>query len=462
MVTILWALLPQSRSMMLAGCAVVVLFVALAPNRARVLTRLVVVGGALALCAPVLFDVYSASREARPLAPVIDDIALRAGIAVVAALAASLALVALERRVRPSARTLSRLRRAAVATVVLVLLGGAVAAAAASGRISDSLSNRWETFASDASVENTQTGARLGQVTADKRYDYWRVSLDAFRDRPLTGIGAGGFEVRYTAEKDYAKHSRYAHDIWLRALSETGLVGLGLLAGALAVALVALVRARVRGPAEAHAAVAAAAALSTGFFLQCGLDWLEEVPALMAPAVALPLAVLRATARGTDGAPSLKRAAPAIVLAGVALVALVPPYVSVRQLQRGDEMRAADPRGALSAYDRAAAADPLALTPHLRSGFVGLRLRDPALARREFQDALDVQESWVAHFELGLLDAQAGRFRAAEAQLRRAAELNRSDPLVTDALAAVRARERLDPLEVNAQVLQDPVLAGPP
>jgi hypothetical protein len=458
--TILWALLPQSRATMLAGVIVVALFVALSPHRGRVLSRLAIVGGALLLCVPALFDVYTASREGRPLGGVVDDAAIRVAVATVLALAASFALVGIEDRVRPSARAVARLRRAALVTGVVAVLAGGAVAAASSSRIADSLENRWETFASDASVENTQTGARLGQVTADKRYDYWTVALDAFRDRPVAGVGAGGFEVRYTRDKDYPKHSRYTHDIWLRALSETGVVGLALLAGALLAALAALVRARLRGPSDAYAAIAAAATLSTAFFLQCGLDWLEEVPALLAPAVGLPLAVLRATVAG-DAVPRLRRAAPAILLAVVAIAALVPPYVAVRQLERGDELRASDPRAALAAYDRAASADPLQLTPHLRSGFVGLRLGDAALARRGFEQALDVQQNWVSHFELGLLDAQAGRFGPAEARLERAAALNRNDPLVTDALAAVRERERLDPLEVNRQVLEDPVLAAP-
>jgi hypothetical protein len=453
-VTALWALLPQSRGTMLAGAAVVVVFVAFAPNRVRVLTRLAVVGGALWLCVPSLFEVYTASREGRPLADLADDAVARVALAGVLALAASVVLVLLEARARPSERVVRGLRRAGVAAVVLALVAVCVGAAVSRERIADSVSERWDTFASDASIENTQTGNRLGQVTADKRYDYWRVALDAYRERPVAGIGAGGYEPRYTAEKAYAKHSRYAHDIWLRALSETGVVGLALLVGALAALLVALIRARLRTP---EMAVAAAATLCVGFFLQCGLDWLEEVPALLAPAVALPLAVLRAGCTGRPG----RAAIPAAVLAIVALLALVPSYLAVRQLARGDELRVTNPRGALAAYGRSADADPLALTPHLRSGFLALRLGDEALARRSFQDALDVHDNWVARFELGLLDAQAGRFGPAEAQIRRAEALNRNDPIVTEALAAVRDGERLDPLEVNRQVLDDPVLAQP-
>jgi Flp pilus assembly protein TadD len=156
-------------------------------------------------------------------------------------------------------------------------------------------------------------------------------------------------------------------------------------------------------------------------------------------------------------------AAPAAaVLAVVAVIAMTPPYLAVRHIERGDDLRASDPRAALESYDRAASLNPLSVEPHLGGGFVGLNLRDDALARRSFERALDVREDWVAHFELGLLDSQAGRQASAVAALRRAASLNRNDAIVTDALAAVEEGERLDPLEVNRQVLEQPLLAAPP
>ncbi|HEX5620325.1 MAG TPA: hypothetical protein VFX51_18030, partial [Solirubrobacteraceae bacterium] len=61
-----------------------------------------------------------------------------------------------------------------------------------------------------------------------------------------------------------------------------------------------------------------------------------------------------------------------------------------------------------------------------------------------------------------LLDSQAGRQAAARAQIRRAAELNHNDPIVDDARAAVERGERLDPLAVNAQALDQPALRPPP
>ena len=156
-------------------------------------------------------------------------------------------------------------------------------------------------------------------MTADKRYDYWTIAWRAFRDQPVAGIGAAGFEPRTRARRRIPSTRATCTTVWLRALTETGVIGLALLAGSLLASLIGLVR--VRG--ELRAAAAAAAAVSVAFFLQCGLDWLEEVPALLAPAVCLPFAVLRAS-RDCDGRPSALRAAPAAALAVIALVALTP------------------------------------------------------------------------------------------------------------------------------------------
>jgi hypothetical protein len=459
MLVLAWALLPQSRGTMLAGFAVLPLFLALSSHRIRVLARLLIVTGGLAIAVPALFDVYTASRQMRPLDGVVETAVERTAVAVALTLVASAALLALERLVRPSERGHVVIRRLSIGALGVALIGAGAYVTASHERIQSGLSDRWHTFSSNADAENTQTGARIGQVVADKRYDYWTVALDAFTEHPITGIGAGGFEQRYAAHKRYAKHSRYTHDIWLRALSETGVVGLALLVAALTCGLTLLIRARRRAPTAACPAIAATAALGAAFFMQCSVDWLEEVPALLAPAVCLPLAVIRARWPGlrlTAGPPA------AAALAVVAVAAMVLPYLSALYVNRGDDLRADNPRAALVQYSRAASVDPVAVEPHLSSGFVALALDDTRLARRSFQAALRVREDWVARFELGLIEAQAGRRGRALAQLERAAELNRNDDVVTEAIAAVEKGERLDPREVNRSVLSQPVLGAPP
>jgi len=454
-----WALLPQSRGTMVAGLVVAPLFLALSGHRVRVLTRMLVTAGALVICIDPLFDVYTAAVEKRPLDAVVETAVTRAGIAVAVALVASLVLVVVERGVRPGERTLVWTRRIGIAATIAIVLGAVGVGAVRQQHIRSGLSDRWHTFSSFADVVNTNTGARIGQVIPDKRYDYWKVAVKEFRNAPVVGSGVGSFQVDYAANKRYPKDTRYVHSLWLRALSDTGVIGTLLLLGALLTALATLIRGRIKGEPATYPAIAATATLATAFFMQCTLDWLEEVPALLAPAVGLPLAAMRAAAPARK--PRLPWPIPAAV-AVVALVVMTPPYLAQRNLDRGNDLRASDPQEALKAYDRAAGLNPLAVDPLLNSGFVGLQLHDAALARGEFERALDRREDWVAHFELGLLDSQARKRRAARAEIERANQLNRNDPVVLGALKDVQDGKRLDPLEVNQRALTTVVAGAPP
>ena len=361
---------------------------------------------------------------------------------------------------RPSARRWRALRRAGVAALRAASCWPARSSPPRRyERISDSARDRWDTFASDAAVENTQTGARLGQVIADKRYDYWTVALDGV-PRPARGRHRRrAASSRCTRPRRRTRSTRATCTlIWLRALSETGVVGLALLA---ALAARRAHRPRARAAARAAAAAAAAAAVSVAFFLQCGLDWLEEVPALLAPAVCLPFAVLRAS-RDCDGRPSALRAAPAAALAVIALVALT-PVLSRRPPARARRRRARErpARGAgrlrprrlcRPAVAHAAPAQRLRRHP----------ARDEAVARRAFQEALDVQDNWVSHFELGLLDLQAGRFDAPRdrAHPRRAAQPQRPDGRRRADRRRASASGSTRPSSTAASST-DPVLAAP-
>ena len=57
------------------------------------------------------------------------------------------------------------------------------------------------------------------------------------------GVGAGNFGRHYDELRRFAKHSQYTHDIWLRAMSETGIIGFALLLAVLGALALGLVRA---------------------------------------------------------------------------------------------------------------------------------------------------------------------------------------------------------------------------
>ena len=230
-----WALLPQSRGTMIAGVVVVPLFLAMSGHRIRVLTRMLVTAvGAGDLHQPAVRRLQRGGREAATgrrcgdrghargdrgrgragrLARAGDRRTRRAA-------ERAHAHVDPPRRHRRHDRHRARRRRGRRRPP----------AAHPSG-----LSDRWHTFSSFADVVNTNTGARIGQVIPDKRYDYWKVAVKEFRNAPVVGSGVGSFQVNYAANKRYPKDTRYVHSLWLRALSDTGVIGTLLLLGALGV-----------------------------------------------------------------------------------------------------------------------------------------------------------------------------------------------------------------------------------
>ena len=120
----------------------------------------------------------------------------------------------------------------------------------------------------------------------------------------MLGLGAGNYGRHYDSERRFSKASRYTHDIWLRTLSEGGLVGILLLLGFLAVALGGLLSVRRRGRGDAALLAVAAVAVSIYFFIHASFDWLEEFPALAVPAFAFPLVALVAAAAAPGYVPS--------------------------------------------------------------------------------------------------------------------------------------------------------------
>jgi tetratricopeptide (TPR) repeat protein len=448
------AALPQSRGTYVAAALVVPLLLVLSPDRLRLLVRLAIVAAALAVAGDALWDVYGDGEAGEPLGKALDrafeEMLLSAGLAAALAVAA----VLVERRVRrprlprPSPGVRWGIAGAAAAAVL-------VAATLSAGSLSDRVSDRWEEFKSEEEVPLDQNRSRLAQRNSDKRYDYWRVSLNALADAPLGGVGAGGFEREYTEHRRHAKPSQAAHGIWFRALAETGVIGALLLGLVVAAAGAGLLAARRLG--HDAAAVAAGAAATGGYFLvHASLDWLELFPALAAPALGLVLVALT-LGRGPEAARGRPRLAAslAVVAAGVAaLVALALPYLSTRYVDSALGRPAAERDEAERDLDRAASLGPLAPEPHVARGRLALRRSDFPAAERAFREALEVEEGWYPRFELALLASRSGRRNQAREEIERARDLNPQDPLVRRAAELIAAGRRLDPTGVDRAKVQ--------
>jgi hypothetical protein len=459
-----FSLLPQSRGSLIGLIVTLPVFVLLAPERLRLIPAGLVIAGTTALAVGPIYHVYDVatavifgdSKEA--VGPVLDDAIARIWLTTLIAGAGGVVLVLLDRAVRPSVRVVTGTRRAVAAVLVAAAVLGAGAGIANAGAIGDGLSERWNTFKSGRDTV-PRPGVRLAGVYADQRYDYWKIGLQAFREQPLAGLGTGSYERYYTAERSLEKPSRYAHDLWLRVLSENGIVGFGLLIGFLGVALGAGGWQRRRWGGDAAAVMAAAVAASFYFFAHSSFDWIDEFPALASPAFALPLVALVAGSPGAATAPLTRStavrvaaaAAAFVALAGVA-VALVPAYLSTRYDERAAGVWTAAPEAAFQDLERAADLAPLSPRPYLRAGTLALELRRYRLARELFERSIEREDNWYARFELALIASRQRQRRLAWREIRIAHTLNREDRFVSDALRSIRRGERLDPGTFNREI----------
>jgi O-antigen ligase len=149
----------------------------------------------------------------------------------------------------------------------------AVAALAALAMLSPVIGAPLEFEAGDAPDRGADAG-RFSSVGSN-RYAYWRIALESVPDRPLKGIGPGGYRVLWMQERPIDEAARDAHSLQLETVAELGLPGLlslALLAGGTFAAAAAALR-RGAGTAGLVAALIAWA-------VSASVDWIWEMPAV--------------------------------------------------------------------------------------------------------------------------------------------------------------------------------------
>jgi tetratricopeptide (TPR) repeat protein len=205
--------------------------------------------------------------------------------------------------------------------------------------------------------------------------------------------------------------------------------------------------------------VAVCVAMTAYFLVHASVDWLDRMPAIAGPAFAMPFVALRLVS--TRSEPTKRPRAwrrlglGATVLGAMVLaVSLIPPWIAARHQERAVAAWRSDPTGAFADLDRAAGANPLSALPLLSKGTIAIQLGRSGIARTAFRDAIRREDNWLPHFQLALLDAEAGRFRPAGREIRRAAELSASDVFVKNAAAEIAQHRRLDPIALNRELLK--------
>jgi hypothetical protein len=485
------AVLCESRGWLFTLPIVLVAALAIMRDRLRfALWALLPIAGALASL-PALLDVFrrvdaatSSGTPAQVRTELIDAGSHAVGIALPCAgvvLVVALLLALLDRRARISDRLIRNANRAACGIAIVAAVAGVgVGLVATHGRPDRSIARYWDR--SNGYKYGASGGSRFALVGSD-RPDFWRLSLRAFADHPVGGLGQDNWATYYLRDRRSGDQPRWTHSLELRLLAHTGLVGFALFATFLAGAGLQALRGRRRRD-RLPVALAGTALLPVVVWLVHGsIDWLWEFPVLSGAALAFaalagslmnesapppaadPPERAESASRGADATaprPSPRRL-PALVFTGLAVVGLVAaavaiafPYLADRQTNAATNEWRSDPAAAFTALDRAAELNPLSSRPGVTGGVIALELHRPAAAAARFDQAVARDpDNWFAYFGRGLAASAARDPAAARAAFARARVLDPGEPLVRAGLARVDSKRPLSSDEAFGMIRRD-------
>jgi hypothetical protein len=262
--------LASSRGGYAAAAVGVLVLVLLGPHR-----RSRALGAALLGSAAGAVLAWVASRQADLVDGLNTDSAQDAGLLLAAAVvAAGAALAVIWPRLEPRLDTIRMRRPSPRATVAI-----AVVAVAAVAVVVNPIERVEEFTAVPSEGDPAESGAagQLIRGSGSGRYQYWEAAVDAYASDPVTGIGAGNFELWWNANGTLERTINNAHSLYIETLSELGIAGLLLLLAFIA----ALGHAVYRGLRDSISPEACAAAgLVAAGLLSAALDWTWELTAV--------------------------------------------------------------------------------------------------------------------------------------------------------------------------------------
>jgi hypothetical protein len=419
--------LTLSRGGMAAAIVALAVFLALVPDRLPKLLTLLVsgAGGAVLIAATVSRDALqegllnSAARQQG------DDMLL---IVVVVCLIVGLVQVALSHALsserRPTWTVVSR-RRSLIAVAVLAVLAlAAFAAVDVPGRASSG----WSEF-KEGGGPGSGTG-RLGSAAGQNRYQFWSSAVREFRSEPLTGTGAGTFELWWTRDGESDETVRDAHSLYMQTLGELGIVGIALLAAFLLTILAGGGRAALLAGTRGRERLVAALAGCAAFSLTAVYDWTWQIPVLPVAVLLLASVLIAPASNGErDREPKpfglpLRAAIAVLALAAIAAIAI--PLASTSLLRQSEaDARAGDLQGALDKARSAQNVLPGSAAPRLQQALVLEQAGDlePAAAAARAATRRE-STNWRNWLVLSRLEAERGRAAAAVAAYSKAESLN--------------------------------------
>jgi hypothetical protein len=307
--------------------------------------------------------------------------------------------------------------------------------------------------------------SRFGGGLESGRFEMWRVAAQTVTEHPLLGVGADNFAVDFTRERETsAEEPLYPHSVVLRAFSQLGVIGGALFLGFVAAALVAAIASRADSDQFTQGLVAAGLAAAAYWLTHASIDWLWEIPAVAAPAIAF-LGLAAGLSHSRPGRRrQLSLRPPAVRWAGVllslaALGSYLLPGLAAFELERAARASADAPRRALSELSSARRLNPLSERADIVAGTLAKRAGQSGEARIAFEEALRRNpDDWYAQLQLAVLDLAAGRRLEAADALERAEALNPLEPTIqavkadflADRPVATELVHRIDALAVRS------------
>jgi O-antigen ligase len=311
---------------------------------------------------------------------------------------------------------------AAAAVVVVVIVAG---------------SHAWHQFSSpDLYFPATNPEQHFGQLSGAGRYDFWRVAIDAFRENPFLGHGAGTYLFSWDQLRSIELPVHDAHSLYLEAFAELGTVG-GLmvlaLVGTLLWSAFSAWRAAPHPERERHAALLAA---MLAFAIAAAFDWFWEIAGLGAVfflAAGVMVSVRCAQLAPRQGTPTKQAsgrryglAVAGLGVAWIAALALVGPLLVDREIKSSQSAAAAgDYSTAVSHADSARSIEPWAASPYVQLGLLAELQGDYPTAISNYGSAIDREgENWQWFYLRSKAEHEAGSNAAATRDIERARRLN--------------------------------------
>jgi hypothetical protein len=197
----------------------------------------------------------------------------------------------------------------------------------------------------------TNNSGHVFSTNSNFRFTWWRQAWRGFEHYPLAGVGAGSFHLlNLLYRTSFIDETTEPHNLPLQFLAETGIVGLALLAAAVAALL--------RGSLRRRGPELALALLLPAFLVHALVDVDWDFAAVAAPAFVAAGALAGTETRRR---PSLFAVLPAAGVAALVFASLLLPWLAGRWV---DQAQTASPAREMVLAKRAHAADPLLVEPY--------------------------------------------------------------------------------------------------